>query len=306
MQALPRPIRSPSPLLGIAQGAHITPWGGNPMRRLRAIRRGVSILLFTAVSVVIQSVFLLLPGRPKVWFARVYWYALCRMMGMRVRLVGQAASGTGRPVVYASNHSSWLDILSLGGSIEACFIAKEEVGRWPVIRTVARLGRTVFVSRRARDTGRERDDMRARLAAGDNLLLFPEGTSNDGSRVLPFRSAFFSICEGPNPPLIQPVSVVYDQLGGLPTGKATRALFSWYGDMDLASHFWRLAQQSGLRATVLLHAPIDPVRYASRKELSAAVCRPSPRAPPRCARIVPPSPPRPQQTLDNTAPRPGL
>ena len=176
-------------------------------------------------------------------------------------------------MVYASNHSSWLDVLVLGGSLEACFIAKEEVSRWPVIRTVAWLGRTVFVSRRPRDTVRERDGMRARLAAGDNLLLFPEGTSNDGSRVLPFRSAFFSVCEGEGAgrPMIQPVSVVYDQLGGLPIGRASRAIFAWYGDMDLASHYWRLAQHRGLRATILLHAPIDPAAYPSRKELSQAV-----------------------------------
>ena len=166
----------------------------------------------------------------------------------------------------------WISLV-LGGGLEACFIAKEEVSRWPVIRTVARLGRTVFVSRRARDTGRERDAMRDRLDGGDNLILFPEGTSNDGSRVLPFRSAFFSICEdrGAGRPMIQPVSVVYDQLGGLPIGRASRAIFAWYGDMELGSHFWRLAQHSGLRATILLHAPIDPAAFASRKDLSQAV-----------------------------------
>ena len=87
--------------------------------------------------------------------------------------------------------------------------------------------------------------MRARLAAGDNLILFPEGTSSDGSRVLPFRSAFFSVVEtatAPGAPLIQPVSVVYDRLGGLPMGRASRPVFAWYGDMELGSHFWRLAQ----------------------------------------------------------------
>ena len=74
--------------------------------------------------------------------------------------------------------------------------------------------------------------MRERLAAGDNLVLFPEGTTSDGSRVLPFRSSFFAIAEGEDPPLIQPVSVVYDRLGGLPTGRASRPVFAWYGDMD--------------------------------------------------------------------------
>jgi 1-acyl-sn-glycerol-3-phosphate acyltransferase len=115
--------------------------------------------------------------------------------------------------------------------------------------------------------------MQARLAAGDNLLLFPEGTSNDGSRVLPFRSSFFSVVDGEaaGRPLVQPVSVVYDQLGGLPIGRASRAVFAWYGDMELGSHFWRLAQLRGLRATVLLHAPVDPAAYPSRKALSQAV-----------------------------------
>lgn len=273
MQAPPRRLRSPGPLLPTSDRSDVAPWGGGFVRRARAARRGVTILLFTGVAVLVQSVFLLLPGRAKVVFARMYWAALCWLLGLRVRVVGTPARRVdGRAVVFASNHSSWLDVLVLGGSLETCFIAKEEVGRWPVIRTVARLGRTVFVSRRARDTGRERDDMRARLGTGDNLILFPEGTSNDGSRVLPFRSAFFSICEGGGAsPMIQPVSVVYDQLGGLPIGRASRAVFAWYGDMDLASHYWRLAQHCGLRATVLLHAPIDPADYASRKALSQAV-----------------------------------
>ncbi len=259
------------------------------MHPLRSVRRGVTIALWTIPAAAAQAVLLALPGRGKVVFARMYWASLCRLLGLHVRVIGTAARRLdGRPVVFVSNHSSWLDILSLGGALEGCFIAKEEVGTWPVVRTIARLGRTVFVSRRAANTVRERDSMRGRLDAGDNLILFPEGTSSDGSRVLPFRSVFFSIVEvqnagtrgagargagarGNRPPLIQPVSVVYDQLGGLPMGRASRPVFAWYGDMDLASHFWRLAQHRGLRATVLLHPPVDPAAYASRKELSQAV-----------------------------------
>ena len=140
-----------------------------------------------------------------------------------------------------------------------------------MIGAVARLGRSVFVSRQRGATRRERDIMRERLAAGDRLVLFPEGTTSDGSRVLPFRSAFFAVAEGADPPLIQPVSVAYDRLGGLPTGRASRPLFAWYGDMDIASHYWRLAQHRGLRASILLHAPIDPARFADRKVLAQAV-----------------------------------
>jgi 1-acyl-sn-glycerol-3-phosphate acyltransferase len=119
--------------------------------------------------------------------------------------------------------------------------------------------------------------MRAVLGAGDNLILFPEGTSSDGSRVLPFRTSFFALAEirdgedNSQLPIIQPVSVVYDRLGGLPAGRASRPVFAWYGDMDIASHFWRLTQHIGLRATVLLHAPLDPAHFVDRKALSQAV-----------------------------------
>ena len=226
----------------------------------------------------IQAPLLLLPGRPKIWFARVYWSTFCWLLGMRVRVIGAPATGraggarsTQRALIFASNHSSWLDVPVLGGRLDGCFIAKEEVGSWPVIRTIARLGRTVMVSRSRSGTMRERDAMRDRVQAGDNLILFPEGTSSDGSRVLPFRSSFFAVAEGEAPPLIQPISVVYDRLAGLPTGRASRPLFAWYGDMDIASHFWRLAQHRGLRATVLLHTPVDPRAFADRKALARAV-----------------------------------
>jgi 1-acyl-sn-glycerol-3-phosphate acyltransferase len=246
------------------------------MRRLRVVRRFLAILLWTLASMPTQALCLVLPGRPKVAFARLYWALFSRLLGLRVRVVGELAHATpGRPVVFVSNHSSWVDVPILGGILDGCFVAKGEVAGWPVIGTIARLGRSVFVSRQRGATSRELDDMRTRLRAGDNLILFPEGTSSDGSRVLPFRSSFFAVAEagGGPPPLLQPVSIVYDRLGGLPTGRASRPVFAWYGDMDIASHFWRLGQHYGLRVTVLLHAPLDPARFPDRKALSQAMWR---------------------------------
>jgi 1-acyl-sn-glycerol-3-phosphate acyltransferase len=242
------------------------------LRAIRVVRRAACVLLWTLPCMVVQSVCLLLPGQPKVVFARFYWSTVSRLLGVKVRVIGSPArTADGRPVVFVSNHSSWLDVPVLGGRLDACFVSKDEIARWPFVSTIARLGRTVFVSRQRRATKRERDVMRERLEAGDNLLLFPEGTTSDGSRVLPFRSSFFAIAEGPEPPLIQPVSIVYDRLGGLPTGRASRPIFAWYGDMELAPHFWRFAQHRGLRASILLHPPLDPSRFASRKALSHVV-----------------------------------
>jgi lyso-ornithine lipid O-acyltransferase len=240
------------------------------MRKIRAIRRAITIVLWTILCCGVQAVMLLLPGRPKVVFARWFWAGVCVLFGMRVRGIGQPARTDGRPVVFVSNHCSWLDIAVLGGLLEACFVSKDDVANWPVVNIIARLGRTVFVTRKASATGRERDVMAARLAAGDNLILFPEGTSSDGSRVLAFRTPFFALAEGENPPLIQPVSLVYDRLAGLPAGRTARPLFAWYGDMDLATHFWRLAQWQGMRASVLMHPPLDPRDFPSRKALAQA------------------------------------
>ena len=241
---------------------------------LRVIARAAGLALWTAPASAVQAVLIALPGDAKRGFARIYWSGVCRILGVERRVVGARCVGAGRPVLFVSNHTSWLDVPTLGATLPACFVAKAEVGQWPVIRTIARLGRTVFVSRRARETGRERDDMRARLAAGDNLILFPEGTSSDGARVLPFRSPFFSVAEtraGETAPLIQPVSTVYDRLEGLPIGRATRPVPSWYGDMDLGRHFWRLARFRHLRVTIVLHPPLDPAEHPSRKALARAV-----------------------------------
>jgi 1-acyl-sn-glycerol-3-phosphate acyltransferase len=247
-------------------------------RRLRAARRGATIIALTLPSMAIQAVCLAIPGRAKVAFPRFFWGRFAAALGLEVRIVGELASkATGRPVIFVSNHSSWVDVPVVGAVLPASFVAKGEIDGWPVVRTIARLGRTIFVSRQRGSTVRERDAMQEVLARGGNLILFPEGTSSDGSRVLPFRSSFFAVAEGkgiedPNRrPLVQPVSVVYDRLNGLPAGRSSRPVFAWYGDMDLASHFWRMAQHLDMRVTVLLHAPLDPATFPDRKSLSQAV-----------------------------------
>ncbi len=289
-----RTPRLPAPQLGVAgPGTRIgTPPsfdhpGDHParlpparriLRRIRVIRRGIVIIAWTGFCGVVQSALLGMPGRGKAGFARTYWSVVCRLLGLQVRVLGEAAGKVGeRPVVYASNHSSWLDVPVLGGRLLACFVSKDDVSHWPVVGQVARLGRTIFVSRQRGTTGRERDAMRHRLGAGDDLILFPEGTSSDGARVLAFHSSFFAAAKPSGlqaanaiRPLVQPVSVVYDRLAGLPVNHARRPVFSWYGDMDLASHFWQLAQWRTMRATILLHAPLDPADFPTRKALAQA------------------------------------
>ena len=242
--------------------------------QLRAVRRSIWVLLFMPPAILIQSVLVLLPGREKVRFAAFFWHIISRIIGLSVRIVGtplrQNGQGPARPVIYVCNHSSWLDIPAIGGRIAGRFVAKDDVAGWPVIGTIARLGRTVYVSRNRTRTLRERDDMQQTLAEGDDLFLFPEGTSSDGSRVLPFRSPFFAAAYAQAKPLIQPVSIVYDRLAGLPVSHASRTIFAWYGDMNLAPHYWQIAQWRGKRVTLLFHTPLDPADFPDRKALAQA------------------------------------
>lgn len=253
------------------------------LRRLRAVGRSLGLIGWTLLAMPIQAVLLRLPGDAKVRFARMFWAGFCRLIGVRRRLVGTPARGlgVGRPVVFVCNHASWLDIAVLGGCLHACFISKDDITRWPLVSSVARLGRTVFVSRQRASTGREMDLMRARLAAGDNLIMFPEGTTSDGAHVLAFRSSFLAIAEGPQAPLLQPVSVVFDRLAGLPARRVSRPVFAYYGATAIGPHFWRLAQWPGMRASVILHPPIDPLTLpgavpgapGDRKALAQALWR---------------------------------
>ena len=261
-----KPLRFKPFMTGDAWGDIMEPrpLGG----RLRAIRRIVSALIWTLIAIPIQAVLMLLPGQAKISFGCFYHRVLCWLIGLKVQVVGKVSD---KPAtLFLPNHSSWLDILVLGSVLRASFVAKSEVGEWPVVGIIAKFGRTVFVSRRRNATVlREADTMRERLQAGDSLILFAEGTSNDGTRVLPFRSAFLAAAADAK--AVQPISLVYDRLGGLPACRRDRPLFAWYGDMDIASHFWRIARRSGARATVLLHEPADPATIPDRKALTAAV-----------------------------------
>ena len=186
----------------------------------------------------------------------------------------RGAPSTHRPTLFVANHVSYTDIMVLGALIEGSFVAKAEVARWPLFGRLAKLQRSVFVDRRMRSTKDQRGSMADRLHRGDNLILFPEGTSSDGLRVLPFKSALFSAADlgGNRAVLVQPVSVAYTKLDGMPITRHQRPFFAWYGDMDLASHMWHLFGLGTVSVVVQFHAPLDPAEFPSRKAL-AEHCR---------------------------------
>lgn len=230
--------------------------------------RLAAYLAWTVPLMPVQALGLALQRRWVATFPRFYHRCCCHILGIRVRAINRPAEA--RPVLYAANHVSYLDITVLGSLLDASFIAKTEIASWPLFGWLARLQRSVFIDRRTRSTAHQRDSIAARLASGEALILFPEGTSGDGNRLLPFKSALFSVADhaATGPMTVQPVSIAYTRLDGMPLGRGLRPFFAWYGSMALAPHLWRMLGLGRLEVVVEFHPPTSPQECGSRKMLA--------------------------------------
>ncbi|MFN8829124.1 MAG: lysophospholipid acyltransferase family protein [Labrys sp. (in: a-proteobacteria)] len=194
------------------------------------------------------------------------------VMAVRVETVG--APIRDRPLLLVSNHLSWLDIPVIGALMPLSFVAKREVASWPVFGLLARLKRCVFIDRdRRHRTGAAAKEIGDRLAAGDAIVLFPEGTTSDGLRVLPFRSALIgaareAVGRGDRPVMIQPFAVVYLRRGGLPIGRGAMAEIAWTGDEDLVPHLLGILNGGPIDAELRFGAPRAFDAATDRKALS--------------------------------------
>ncbi len=212
-----------------------------------------------------------------------YHRMLCRLIGVRIRQVGERA--TDAPLLILANHVSWLDICVVSAIAPAAFVAKSEVARWPLIGWLARLQHTIFIDRaRPRQAGVQSQSIAARLCEGNVVLIFAEGTSSDGLRVLPFRSALLgavqhALTQSAHDAAIavQPLSIAYVGIGGLPIARARRDRVAWYGDAGLASHLLGVLASGAIDVTVSWGEPrackADLDRKAVAREVEATVRR---------------------------------
>lgn len=236
---------------------------------MNRLRPWVLLFLFSALTLPLmplQQLFLWLwPGMARA-FPMHYHRVVCRILGIRIEVVGSVPEQG--PLLVVSNHVSWLDIVVLSAVAPVSFVAKKEVARWPFFGALARLQRTVFVDRdRRHATGSSRDEMQERLKSGDVLVLFAEGTSSDGRRVLPFKSSFFGAAEHPGV-LVQPVSLAYRGHRNLPMNRRLLPSYAWYGDMDLAPHVLGAASSGPIEVTVVCHPQLALSGEVNRKALA--------------------------------------
>lgn len=206
-----------------------------------------------------------------VWFHRT----VLKILNIKVEILG-APSATDRPLLFVSNHASWLDIVVLGSTGPLVFIAKSEIANWPLFGTFARMQRSIFVDRAKRHgTGQVNQSIAKTLSAGDPVVLFGEGTSSDGNRVLPFRSALLGglrdAMEQNGRGFVQPVSIAYRKFHGIPMGRQNRDIASWYGDMDLVPHLLRVLREGAIDVTVAFGKVMEVAHEDDRKTLSRNV-----------------------------------
>ena len=203
-----------------------------------------------------------------------YYRTLARLIGIEVIVRGKQSTAVPRLVV--ANHISYYDIVVLGSVVPGDFVAKADIADWPGFGWMAKAGQTIFISRRRTATTEARDQIQERLDAGDTLIMFPEATSGDGNTMKPFKSALFTVAErhgrGPDgverPVTVQPVSLAYTRLNGMPIGVGWRAFVAWYGDMEMGSHLWQITRLGRLTAEVTFHAPVTLAQFTSRTELA--------------------------------------
>lgn len=229
------------------------------------------LLLFLLMTAGLLVPYLLIypvrPARDRI--ARLYYNGCVRLAGLTVRVEGEPARG--RHLLYVANHVSYLDIPVLGARLECVFVAKQEVASWPLFGFLAKLCRTVFINRATMQAARQRNAMSRRLAH-ENLMMFPEGTSSDGSAVLPFKSTLFSVARhGPVPGdvTVQPVSVAYTRYAdGRPLAGPLAPLYAWFGDMVMLPHLRQVFGLQGAEVVVTYHEPVKAVAFETRKHLA--------------------------------------
>lgn len=204
---------------------------------------------------------------------RLWHRLIVRVVGLRVHVHGRPAES--RPLLIVSNHVSWTDIMVLGSLAPMHFIARGDMARWPVMGMLAKLQRTVFVEReRRRLSGAQVDEIGARLADGDPMVLFAEGTTGDGNRLLPFKSTLFAAVQAAftgardGTVSVQPAAIAYTRIGGLPTDRRERTGLSWIGDSSLLPHLRDLLARGAIDVEVRFGEPLTFTAEAGRKEIA--------------------------------------
>jgi len=219
---------------------------------IRAVIR-VMLLILSLILPLIQVCLMWLPRRGPFYAIPQLWCrVVTRIMGIKIVTHGTLVTET--PALFIANHASYLDIPVLQTVVPGSYIAKSEISGWPLFGWLADLQGTIFVKRVKTEAKNQANVMSQRLKAGGTLILFAEGTTSDGCRLLPLKSSLLTVAQDAR--VVQPVTIGFTALDGLPVGRTHRYIYAWIGDESLVPHLMRLLMQGEVTVDITFHAPI--------------------------------------------------
>lgn len=169
--------------------------------------------------------------------------------------------------LFVSNHCSYLDIIVIGRKIPVRFTPKSDIKKWPALGLLTNISLPVYIERKGSKALEQKKIINSVIESGDNIIIFPEGTTNNGQIVKPFKTSLFSVVEG-NDTIIQPIAISYVEIDGKPSSERNIDMVAWYGDMEFLPHFWNLLKSTGVKAEINYLEPVSSKNFDDRKALA--------------------------------------
>jgi len=245
--------------------------------RLLKLTAFLSLWVFFFALVGLAHLWISILGLPNRWkivsrLNRTYTLLLRAILNIKVTVDGDEGHLERGGYVIIANHMSYVDGIVLGSIFAIVFVSKKEVRSWPVVGLWNILCGTIFIDRQHKqEVGSMVDEMAAKLKQEANILLFPEGTSTNGERMLPFQTVPLA-APLRSRSIIVPTTLTYKSIEDRPVSSANRDLIYWYGDMDFVSHFWKLLALRSVEVMVTIQPQVECFRYpdssAGRKKLA--------------------------------------
>ena len=223
-------------------------------------------MFFNYISNFLKTFLQLITKRSSEKIVQIFHKLLLWLVNINVEVVGERSLNN-VPTLYVSNHLSYLDIPILGSILNGRFIAKNEISIWPIFGYLSKVGNTIFIDRNLRFLKRNKSIIYDFISKGDSIILFPEGTTSDGIRVLKFKSSLLTSLEQKNI-LIQPIVINYKSINGMPLNRWLKPIIAWYGDMDLKPHLINVLKLFSIKAKITFLPPLNGKDFTNRKDMT--------------------------------------
>ena len=248
---------------------------------IKAVLIFFNLMLFIGILFTAQFVLILLPKRRTLmlsYIVHIFSRIMVFIMGVRARVIGDKDLFREKSLFLVSNHLSYIEGIVASSIVPLAFIGRADLKRWPLLGVLALLSDTIFVKRNTHDIHRELKQMVSCLKGGVNLIFFPEGTSGDGTRLMPFKASFFEAPIEAESKIV-PLAIRYLYINGQRIDERNKDLVYWYGNMEFFPHLLGVLRLNNIDLEFIICDAMDVSTIESdnssqRKRLSS-LCRQS-------------------------------